>query len=76
MQIWGDTVRVRGKSKLQNDRLKGKGVLSGHPVLREEELVREFLSHGPSRIFRVLMLLEAVFKKPSTLPSLTLFSVK
>lgn len=35
MQMWGDTVRGRGKSKLQNDRLKSE--LSGHALSREEE---------------------------------------
>lgn len=69
MQIW-----VREKSKLQNDRLKG--VLSGHPVSREEEHNQGVFESLAKQIFRVLMLLEAVFKKPSTLPSLTFFSVK
>lgn len=35
MQMWEDTVRGRGRSKLQNDRLKSE--LSGHALSREEE---------------------------------------
>lgn len=73
MQMWGDTGWGENPSYKM---IAWRACSAGTHYLESRSVVREFLSHGPSRIFRVLMLLGADFKKPSTLPSLTLFSAK